>query len=111
MLSSRLNRDLKMAHRFKVGQLVEYKPIGAKVGLFTILRHLPEELSATDWKYRIKNDGEGFERTVLECDLSPSIVPELRTTRSSPCDAPAGITDDRLVSASCGESCASSRLS
>jgi hypothetical protein len=76
MLSSRLNRDLKMAHRFKVGQLVEYKPIGAKVGLFTILRHLPEELSATDWKYRIKNDGEGFERTVLECDLSPSIVPE-----------------------------------
>ena len=31
---------------------------------------------ATDWKYRIKSDGEGFERTVLECDLSPSIVPE-----------------------------------
>ena len=65
-----------MAHRFKVGQLVEYKPVGAKVGLFTILRHLPEEFLATDWKYRIKSDGEGFERTVLECDLSPSIVPE-----------------------------------
>ena len=83
MLSSRLNRDLKMAHRFKVGQLVEYKPIGAKVGLFTILRHLPEELSATDWKYRI-SDGEGFERTVQECDLSPSIVPEASLRRGQP---------------------------
>ena len=65
-----------MAHRFKVGQLVEYKPIGAKVGLYKVLRHLPEEFPATDWKYRIKSDEESFERNVLECDLSPSIVPD-----------------------------------
>ena len=66
-----------MAHRFKVGQLVEYKPIGAKVGLYKVLRYLPEEFAATDWMYRIKSDQEGFERTVLECALSPSIVPEM----------------------------------
>ena len=65
-----------MAHSFKVGQLVEYRPIGAKVSLYKIIRHLPEEFPATDWKYRIKSDQESFERTVLECDLSPSIVPE-----------------------------------
>jgi len=65
-----------MAHRFKVGQLVEYKPIGAKVGLYKVLRHLPEEFPATDWKYRVKSNQEDFERTVLEGELSPSIVPE-----------------------------------
>ena len=65
-----------MAHRFKVGQLVEYKPIGAKVSLYKVLRQLPEEFPATDWMYRIKSDHEGFERTVLECALSPSIVQE-----------------------------------
>ena len=66
-----------MAHRFRIGQLVEYKPVGAKVRLFKIVRQLPEEFPAADWKYRIKNEQEGFERTVLECDLSPSIVPEM----------------------------------
>ena len=65
-----------MSHRFKVGQLVVYKPIGAKVSLYKVLRHLPEEFPATDWMYRIKSDQEGFERTVLECALSPSVVPE-----------------------------------
>jgi hypothetical protein len=36
---------------------------------------MPEEFPAVDWKYRIKSDQEDFERTVLECDLSPSIIP------------------------------------
>jgi hypothetical protein len=65
-----------MAHKFKVGQLVVYKPIGAKVDLYKVVRHLPEEFPATDWMYRIKSNHEGFERTVLECALSPSIGPE-----------------------------------
>jgi hypothetical protein len=65
-----------MAHKFKVGQLVEYIPIGGKVSLYKILRHLPEEFAATDWKYRIKSDQEGFERTVLECNLSSAVVPK-----------------------------------
>ena len=66
-----------MAHKFEVGDFVEYKPIGLKTGLFKITRRMPEEFQAADWKYRIKSDQEGFERTALECDLSPSIVPDM----------------------------------
>jgi hypothetical protein len=65
-----------MPHKFRVGALVEYKPVGAKVSVFKVVRHMPEEFPAADWKYRIKSQQEGFERTVLECHLSPSIVPE-----------------------------------
>ena len=55
---------------------VLFKAIGQKLGLYKVIRHMPEEFQAADWKYRIKSDQENFERTVLECDLSPSIVPE-----------------------------------
>jgi hypothetical protein len=65
-----------MAHKFPVGQLVEYKPTAAKVGLFKVVQHMPEEFKAADWMYRIKSPQEEFERTVMECHLSPSIVPE-----------------------------------
>jgi hypothetical protein len=65
-----------MAHKFAVGVSVEFKPIGAKVGVFKVVRHLPDEFQAVDLKYRIKSPQESFERTVLECDLSPSIIPE-----------------------------------
>ena len=61
-----------MTYKFAVGQAVEYKPTGAKVGLFRVIRQMPEELQAIDRKYRIKSDHEGFERSVLECDLSAS---------------------------------------
>ena len=64
-----------MAHKFAVGQAVEYKPIGAKTGVFKIVKQMPEEFRAVDLKYRIKSAQETFERNVLECDLSPSIVP------------------------------------
>jgi hypothetical protein len=37
---------------------------------------MPEEFQAIDRKYRIKSVQEGFERNVLECDLSPSIIQE-----------------------------------
>ncbi len=66
-----------MAHKFAVGQAVEYKPIGAKIGLFRVVKQMPEEFQAYDWKCRIKSDQENFERNVLECDLSPSIVPDV----------------------------------
>lgn len=66
-----------MAHRFQVGDFVAFKPAGSKdVGLFKIIQRLPEEFRAADWRYRIKSDQEGFERTVFEWALSPSIVPE-----------------------------------
>ena len=65
-----------MSHKFVVGQTVEYKPIGAKVGAFKVVKQMPEEFRGVDFKYRIKSSQETFERNVLECDLSPSIVPE-----------------------------------
>jgi hypothetical protein len=65
-----------MAHKFFVGQAVEYKPIGAQVGYFKVVRQMPEEFQAIDRRYRIKSAHEAFERNVLECDLSPSIIPE-----------------------------------
>jgi hypothetical protein len=65
-----------MAHKFFVGQPVEYKPIGGQVGYFTVVRQMPVEFQAIDLRYRIKSVQEGFERNVLECDLSPSVVPE-----------------------------------
>ena len=65
-----------MAHKFSVGQAVEYKPIGGQVGYFTVVRQMPVEFRAIDLRYRIKSVQEGFERNVLECDLSPSVVPE-----------------------------------
>ena len=77
-----------MSHKFAVGHLVEYRPIGKKPALFKVVRQMPEEFQAFDWKYRIKNDQEGFERSALECDLSPAIIPEelygsLRPSRRS----------------------------
>ena len=67
-----------MAHKFAVGQAVEYRPIGAKTGVFKVVKQMPEEFRATDLRYRIKSGQETFERKVLECDLSPSIIPEER---------------------------------
>lgn len=64
-----------MAYKFTVGQFVEYKPAGGKPGLFKVIRLMPEEFQAVDRKYRIKSESEGFERNVLECDLSASIKP------------------------------------
>jgi hypothetical protein len=64
-----------MAHRFRIGDLVSFRAVGQKLGLYKVVRQMPEEFPAVDWKYRIKSDQEDFERTVLECDLSPSIIP------------------------------------
>ena len=65
-----------MEFKYDVGQTVEYKPIGGNIGLFTVVRRMPEEHGAFDRKYRIKSVREGFERSVLECDLSASDKPE-----------------------------------
>jgi hypothetical protein len=59
-----------MSFKFVVGQAVEYKPVGAKVGLFKVMRQMPEEFRAIDRRYLIKSEQEGFERNVLECDLN-----------------------------------------
>jgi len=65
-----------MRFKFTAGQAVEYKPNGGNVGLFTVIRQMPEEFRAVDRKYQIKSQQEEFERNVLECDLSASDEPE-----------------------------------
>ena len=65
-----------MNFKFSVGQGVEYKPTGGLLGLYTVIRQMPEEFRAFDRKYRIKSEQEGFERNVLECDLRESEKPE-----------------------------------
>jgi hypothetical protein len=65
-----------MAFKFFVGQAVEYKPLGNPAGLFEVIRHMPEEDSTSDRKYRIKSLKEGFERTVNEGDLSEADLRE-----------------------------------
>jgi hypothetical protein len=64
-----------VSHKFKAGDFVEYQPAGSKRALFQVLRLMPNEFQAFDWKYRIKSEHETFERSVNECDLSPSIAP------------------------------------
>ena len=73
-----------MSFKFAVGQAVEYKPVGASVGLFKVTRQMPEEFQAIDRRYRIKSDHEGFERNVMECDLNETVGPEQAYAPSRP---------------------------
>ena len=57
-----------MTFKYAEGQAVEYTPMRGLPALFKIIRQMPEE-SQADRKYRIKSEGEGFERNVLESDL------------------------------------------
>ena len=60
-----------MTFKFSAGQAVEYTPRGGKVGLFTVVRQMPEEYKAFDRIYRIKSN-QGVERSAHECDLIPT---------------------------------------
>lgn len=64
-----------MAHKFPIGQVVEYKPKQGHVSLYTVVRQMPQEDGQFDFKYRIKNEQEGFERNVWEYDLTVADQP------------------------------------
>ena len=67
-----------MAHKFAIGEIVEFKPTGMNVGLFKVVRRMPEEFQAPDWRYRIKSDRESFERNAWEYDLAlPALAGQL----------------------------------
>ena len=57
-----------MTFKFSAGEAVEYTPRGGKVGLFTVVRQMPEEYKAFDRIYRIKSN-QGTEWSAHECDL------------------------------------------
>ena len=54
---------------YEVGESVEYKPPGGPVGVFTIIRRMPQD-SSGEQIYRIKSDLEFCERNVLESALT-----------------------------------------
>jgi len=58
-----------MDFKFLVGQTVEFTPRGGKVGLFTVVRQMPEEYQALDRKYRIQGQ-QGIEWSAFEFDLT-----------------------------------------
>jgi len=60
-----------MNFKFLVGQTVEFTPRGGKVGLFTVVRQMPEEDQALERKYRIQGE-QGTEWSAFEFDLTAS---------------------------------------
>jgi hypothetical protein len=66
-----------MSFKFRVGQTVEYTPIGQKkASLYLITRCMPMEEQSFDLRYRIKSESEAYERNVLECQLTSNAVAE-----------------------------------
>ena len=64
-----------MGFKFAVGQTVEYKPANGPISLCTIVKQMPTEDGQFDFRYRIKNEQETFERNVFEYDLTASDKP------------------------------------
>jgi hypothetical protein len=64
-----------MGFKFAVGQAVEYKPANGPISLCTIVKQMPKEDGQFDYRYRIKNEQETFERNVFEYDLTASDKP------------------------------------
>jgi hypothetical protein len=63
---------LMTAHKFRIGQAVQFrtKPfyVSAALGVFEVIRQLPERDG--EFEYRIKNVAEPHERVARESDLS-----------------------------------------
>jgi hypothetical protein len=64
-----------MSFKFAVGQAVEYKPASGPISRFVIVKQMPKEDGQVDFRYRIKNEQETFERNVFEYDLIASDKP------------------------------------
>lgn len=64
-----------MGFKFAVGQAVEYKPANGPITPCTIVKQMPQEDGQYDFRYRIKNEQETFERNVFEYDLTASDKP------------------------------------
>ena len=65
-----------MSFKFAVGpEAVEYKPASGPISQFVIIKQMPKEDGQVDFKDRIKNEQETFERNVFEYDLTASDKP------------------------------------
>jgi hypothetical protein len=59
-------------HKFAIGEQVEFLPgrmdLHVPRGIYTIVRHLPED--ASERQYRVKNAHDGHERIMRESQLA-----------------------------------------
>lgn len=62
-----------MTFKYPVGQLVEYTPPSEMPGLYRVTRQMPVEDTHIDLAYLIKPERQGFNRVVLECNLSGDV--------------------------------------
>jgi hypothetical protein len=71
-VSSSERAQVKRLHKFKVGQMVDYAPVGGAMATssrgYKIVQLLPRE--GTEVLYRIKSPAEVFERVAKEQHLS-----------------------------------------
>jgi hypothetical protein len=65
-----------MDFRFAVGQRVQYKLANGRVRRCMVVRRMPSKDGQFDFRYRIKEDLQPFERTVFECELDAFDKPE-----------------------------------
>ena len=63
-----------MSFKFEAGQAVTFKDPRSRETQFTIVQRMPNEDNASEPRYKIKADGEGFERVVYESDLNSRFV-------------------------------------
>ena len=70
--SAALGKTVSSTHRFKVGQMVSYRPAdrlqSAAHGIYEVVRLLPGTSGQPE--YRIKHFSEEHERVALESELS-----------------------------------------
>ena len=65
-----------MTFKYPVGQLVEYTPPSEMPRLYRVIRQMPVEDTHIDLAYLIKPERQGFNRVVLECNLSGDVLPQ-----------------------------------
>ncbi len=63
-----------MTFKYPVGQLVEYTPPSEMPGLYRVTRQMPVEDNHVDLAYLITPERQGFNRVVLECNLSGDVL-------------------------------------
>ena len=63
-----------MSFKFEAGEVVTFKDPGSLETQFTIIQRMPGEYNASEPRYKIKSEAEGFERVVAESALDSRFV-------------------------------------
>ena len=63
-----------MSFKFEAGEVVTFKDPRSLETQFTIIQRMPGEYNASEPRYKIKSEAEGFERVVAESALDSRFV-------------------------------------